>query len=424
VSANAPHAVPLHAADIIQAAPFGSIDDPPHPPQRVRSHTPLRVSFATSPPSSPTPSDDPDPSPWAPDRADSPAPPPNTDYHIFAVYQRDTAVSFIPDSGATHILIRESDADILSSVAPFPPHTRKPHFEVANKQFIVPFASGFITFSNTDVTLRAYIFRDRDLADNLFGIAPLLRHGYTATFTENDFVLHTSSNILLYGTKAPLSNSWRFSLPRPTDFRAAAIRHPTRTARRDGPLRLRYVRITIVSDVLQCSERGWLHNYPNLTPDMIRRNKPHVPAYALGHIEASRSGVRSTRTHQTAEEVLKSASPANGSARSAISPSVAPSPDDEFLEEYLSKYPAAERPSIKLLATIHPSSKFRDEALFSDLAGRFPVTAFDGSQYIMISQYKPYIHAELLPSRTEASLGAAFMRTYQFFRDHGHQIRF
>jgi hypothetical protein len=52
------------------------------------------------------------------------------------------------------------------------------------------------------------------------------------------------------------------------------------------------------------------------------------------------------------------------------------------------------------------------------------VTAFDGSQYIMISQYKSYIHAELLPSRTEASLGAAFMRTHQFFRDHGHQILF
>jgi hypothetical protein len=42
----------------------------------------------------------------------------------------------------------------------------------------------------------------------------------------------------------------------------------------------------------------------------------------------------------------------------------------------------------------------------------------------MIAQYKSYIHAKLLPSRTEASLGAAFMRTYQFFRDHRHQILF
>ncbi len=56
---------------------------------------------------------------------------------------------------------------------------------------------------------------------------------------------------------------------------------------------------------LNAVKRGWLHNYPNLTPDMVRRNKPHVPAYALGHIQASRSGVRSTPPHQTAEEVLK-----------------------------------------------------------------------------------------------------------------------
>jgi hypothetical protein len=90
-----------------------------------------------------------------------------------SVYQRDTAVSFIPDGGATHILICEADAEILHSVAPFPSYTRRPQFEVANGQLIVPIASGFITFPNTDVTIRAYLFRDHDLADNLFGIAPL-----------------------------------------------------------------------------------------------------------------------------------------------------------------------------------------------------------------------------------------------------------
>jgi hypothetical protein len=83
-----------------------------------------------------------------------------------------------------------------------------------------------MTFPNTDVTIHAYLFRDHDLADNLFGIASLLRHGYTATFTDHDFTVHTPSNVLLYGTKAPRSNTWRFSLPRPTDFRVAAvIRH-------------------------------------------------------------------------------------------------------------------------------------------------------------------------------------------------------
>jgi hypothetical protein len=40
----------------------------------------------------------------------------------------------------------------------------------------------------------------------------------------------------------------------------------------------------------------------------------------------------------------------------------------------------------------------------------------------MISQYKSYIHAELLPSHTEASLGAAFTRTDQFFKDLGNKF--
>jgi hypothetical protein len=109
-------------------------------------------------------------------------PQPTTDYHIFAVYHRDTVVSFIPDSGATHILIRDSDAHILHSTTTLAPHTRRPQFEVANRQFIVPIASGLITFLDINVTLRAFIFHDYDLADNLFGIAPLLRHGYTAAF--------------------------------------------------------------------------------------------------------------------------------------------------------------------------------------------------------------------------------------------------
>jgi hypothetical protein len=100
-------------------------------------------------------------------------------------------------------------------------------------------------------------------------------------------------------------------------------------------------------------------------------------------------------------------------------------PDDEFLPEFLSIYHEVEHLSIiKLLATIHRSSKFRDAALFSDLAGRFLVTAFDESQYIMISQYKGYIQTELLPSRTEASLGSTFTRTHQFFTDLGHKIKF
>ncbi len=137
--------------------------DPPAFPQRVPTHPSRHVTFSESPdtihfgfastPASPTFSDDPPPSlQRVPDPVSVTTP--TTDYHIFAVYNRDTAVSFIPDSGATHILIRDSDAHILHSTTTFPPHTRRPQFQVANRQFIVPTASGLMASRSPAPTSR------------------------------------------------------------------------------------------------------------------------------------------------------------------------------------------------------------------------------------------------------------------------------
>jgi hypothetical protein len=49
--------------------------------------------------------------------------------------------------------------------------------------------------------------------------------------------------------------------------------------------------------------------------------------------------------------------------------------------------------------------------MFSDLTGRFPATAMDGSQYILLSVYKCYIHIELLAGRGEAAIIDAYSRT-------------
>jgi hypothetical protein len=59
-----------------------------------------------------------------------------------------------------------------------------------------------------------------------------------------------------------------------------------------------------------------------------------------------------------------------------------------------------------------PPSELRDSSMFSDLTGRFPATAMDGSQYILLSVYKRYIHIELLPNRTETSLIIAYSNVH------------
>jgi hypothetical protein len=62
--------------------------------------------------------------------------------------------------------------------------------------------------------------------------------------------------------------------------------------------------------------------------------------------------------------------------------------------------------------------------MFSDLTGRFPATAIDGSQYLLFSVYKKYIHIELLASRAESSIIDAYSRTYQWFSQFGHFVQF
>jgi hypothetical protein len=118
---------------------------------------------------------------------------------------------------------------------------------------------------------------------------------------------------------------------------------------------------------------GWLTNYPGLTPKAVRRNKPHSPATALGHITAMcglHGALLTTRlnSHYTALHfgVMQST------------------------QTYL---------------------------------GRFPVRTKDGSEYLLLSVYKNYIHVETLPDRSSPHLCAAYSATHTFFRKLGHQLK-
>jgi hypothetical protein len=142
------------------------------------------------------------------------------------------------------------------------------------------------------MSLTAYVVNDTDLADNLFGI----NLGYTATYTRTGISIDNSSNeTVIYGTKLPTDNIWKFSLPKPNSHATRiVVRHE-----QDAETVL-YASASLGSPAYQtfyhAVHMGWLTNYPGLTPKMMRRNKPHSPATGLGHITASRSNVRSSRT--------------------------------------------------------------------------------------------------------------------------------
>jgi hypothetical protein len=147
--------------------------------------------------------------------------------------------------------------------------------------------------------IQAYAFKDEDLADNLFGLAPLLNQGCTATFTGQSCSITgprtEGHQLIFYGTKPPYANAWKFSLPRPPHHKAHTIvRHETHAE-------IALYASTVFGNptfktLASALRKQWLFNYPDLTLKMLNANKPHSPATGLGHITASRANVRSTRT--------------------------------------------------------------------------------------------------------------------------------
>ncbi len=152
--------------------------------------------------------------------------------------------------------------------------------------------------SHTSILLTAFVFNDDDLHSNLFGVSSLTEHGISATYTNDDLQITTPTpygpKTILYGVKQPGDNVWRFSLPKSRPAAAHnVIRHE-----QHAELAL-YASATFGSPTFKkfynALSKGWLSNYPSLTAKILSRNQPHSPATTLGHITASRSGIRSTK---------------------------------------------------------------------------------------------------------------------------------
>jgi hypothetical protein len=77
----------------------------------------------------------------------------------------------IPDLGASHILVRESDIHILQNVQYSKPNEAPfAVLKAANNAELTAIVRGTLSLAGLQPT--AYIFRQGDLATNLFGLAP------------------------------------------------------------------------------------------------------------------------------------------------------------------------------------------------------------------------------------------------------------
>jgi hypothetical protein len=223
----------------------------------------------------------------------------------------------VPSALTTRAPHSISGAMSTTSLHSFAPTTRAPHysyratgFAVANNSLIYPTATGQLHLPATTINLDAFVFSDHDLADNLFGLAPLVNQGLTATFSNTnvsfDAPTSSGSRTILYGTKNPTDNVWYFTLPQHPHKAFPVVRNETQ-----AEIAL-YAMASFGHPSFRTFHRavqlGYLSNYPDLTAPMLCRNRPHTPATALGHITASRSNIRSTRQRLKLQDVSDTSS--------------------------------------------------------------------------------------------------------------------
>jgi hypothetical protein len=199
--------------------------------------------------------------------------------------------TFNPGTCATDILLRQHDSSLLTNVISYTYSYPAPAFHVANHTIIYLTAVGSLHILNTTITLTVYVFTDDDLAHNLFGLTPLLNYGCTTTFTKNSCAITgppTSRYPILSLSSSPFANSWKFSLPKPSQ--------PNETHAEIVLYASAVFGNSTVKTFSKALPLGWFSNYPDLTLKMLTANKLHVPATGLDHIAASRANFCSTRT--------------------------------------------------------------------------------------------------------------------------------
>jgi hypothetical protein len=128
---------------------------------------------------------------------------------------------------------------------------------------------------------------------------------------------------------------------------------------------------------------------------MVRANLPVSAATARGHLDLNRQ-------HAGKKRKKRQASPP--------SPAAAGSSDEQ---EDLG---SAEDRDVLIVGTADPSKD--DQALHSDLTGKFPYMSSTGNQYLPVSVLNWYIHLEPMLNRKAPSYRDAFLRTYQFNHTH------
>jgi len=158
----------------------------------------------------------------------------------------------------------------------------------------------------------------------------------------------------LQNSKSPTDTLWHLDF---ANLQRIKIPTALQTIRHDS--NAEYVKFTHavfgscpISTFISAVDKGWLGNYPKISSRMIRQNPPISRATAMGYLDQTRQGQRSTRqAHAT------------------------PIPDEDNDDEFLR-------------VMVMPVTELMNS---SDATGRFPITTKSGWEYLLVSTLGGYM---------------------------------
>ena len=291
----------------------------------------------------------------------------------------------IADSGASDILLRESDATGIMQDTSIP----NIHVLLPNGHTLQSIAAGNIRLPNMPHPFRVYIFRNSDLRQSLFGLSPLCAQGCNVNFTNSTVTVTINGAIVLKGQRPPTDSLWTFPIPVPALMSNDVTANAVISIPSDAAF-IRFAHATLgspsISTLLRALRAGYLQSFPRLTAQLVSSHPPNTIPTAKGHLDQHRQGIDST-------------------TNSDIDTSATHVPASSYESH-----------------TVYVKTVLASDTSHSDLTGRFPIASITGNQYLFISTMDGYIHAEPMTSRHHTEYLKAYQKTIDFFRSHGHPI--
>ena len=261
-------------------------------------------------------------------------------------------------------------------------------------RLIVSTHSGILDLPSLPLSARrCWIFKE--LLESLLCPGDWVDAGATVTYTKHEVtVTGPTGDTMLVGKRVPGMKLWMIDLNKsnqPGHINAATYMH-----RSQAQLVAWYSAVMgnpSDSNLLSAVSKGIL-TLPGVTKEMVTKNPPNSVNTALGHLDQTRSGLRSTHKITPSDETSSDMFP------------------DSSLTGAKSKTRTV---TVKLMTskTLH--------ALYADLPGRFPISSSLGNEYILVFFYEEgnYIHLEPLPNRSGEQQAKAHARALSFFKRYG-----